>query len=388
MSDSLWIEPQDVLYLRGNKLFGDPGDDALAQMPPWPSVAAGAIRSRMLVDHGINPSAFASGDARMPDNLATVLGTPQEPGSFHLVRFGLARRVQDRIEPLLPLPADVVVFKNSDDSLDILWLEPQPLADGIMGAVQTPWLPVLKTDKQRKPERGYWLNGEGIATYIAGKPLDQNDLIHADKLWKTDPRLGIALDADLATTEQGRIYTTDAIDLAANVAFVAVIEGAIGRLPLNGLLRFGGDGRAAEVRARPCPWPQADWQKIAEHHCFRLVLGSPGIFDDGWRLPGMKNDGRWYCGGGSARLVSAALSRSEVISGWDIAHHCPKPAQRVAPTGSIYWLDDWQGDVAELKNGVKHGLPCREKSRQAEGFNHCIIANWNSQEEVDASSEV
>ncbi len=154
MSDCLWIEPQDVLYLRGNKLFGDPGDDALAQMPPWPSVAAGAIRSRMLVDHGINPSAFASGDALMPDNLATVLGTPQEPGSFHLVRFGLARRVWDHIEPLFPLPADVMLFKNIDDSLDIIQLEPQPLADGIMGAVQTPCLPVLKIDQQRKPERG------------------------------------------------------------------------------------------------------------------------------------------------------------------------------------------------------------------------------------------
>jgi len=382
MSECLWIAPQDVLYLRGNKLFGDPGDDAMAQMPPWPSVAAGAIRSRMLVDHGINPSAFATGDALLSDDLAAVLGTPEEQGSFRLAHFGLARQVDGQIEPLFPLPSDIVVFKNEDNSLDIIHLEPQPLPDGVMGAVKTPCLPVLKTNKQRKPERGYWLHGSAITAYIAGKTLDQKDLIHSDKLWKTDPRLGIALDADQRTAEQGRIYTTDAIALCLDVGFVADVAGASDCLPGDGLLRFGGDGRAAEVQSCEYTWPQPNWREIDRQQRFRLVLRSPGIFDDGWRLPGMKNDGRWYCGGGSARLVSAALSRFEVISGWDIARHCPKPAQRVAPTGSVYWLDDWQGDVSELKNSMKHGLPCHDKSRQAEGFNHCIITAWPVEEKT------
>ena len=45
---SCFIEPLDVLFLRGNQLFGEPGSHGEALMPPWPSVAAGALRTRML----------------------------------------------------------------------------------------------------------------------------------------------------------------------------------------------------------------------------------------------------------------------------------------------------------------------------------------------------
>ena len=42
MNSFHFIEPLDVLYLRGNKLFGDPGSYGESMIPPWPSVAAGA----------------------------------------------------------------------------------------------------------------------------------------------------------------------------------------------------------------------------------------------------------------------------------------------------------------------------------------------------------
>jgi len=359
----MFLSPVDTLYLRSNKLFGDPGDYAMAQMPPWPSVAAGAIRSRMLVDRGINPAAFASGNALVPDDLAAVLGTPTEPGSFRLAHFGLAKQVEDHIEPLLPLPSDVVLFKNDNDTLDVIRLEPQPLPDGVMAAAVTPYVPVLKTAKQRKPVQDYWLNGSGLAAYMQGEALQPDHLIETEGLWKVDPRLGIALDADRRTAAVGKIYTTDAIDMHPDVGFIVMIEGAEELLPTDGLLRFGGDGRAAEIKPCDYSWPQTDWQQLEQSRCFRLVLTSPGIFGNGWALSGMQPNGRWHCGTGSARLVSAAVSRPEVISGWDIAAHQPKPAQCVAPTGSVYWLDDWQGDVSEMEKVVRDGLPCPHRTR-------------------------
>ena len=33
---SVFIEPLDVLVLRGNKLFGDPGSYGESLVPPWP----------------------------------------------------------------------------------------------------------------------------------------------------------------------------------------------------------------------------------------------------------------------------------------------------------------------------------------------------------------
>lgn len=49
MTDYRFIEPLDVLYLRGNTLFGDAGGHGAALMPPWPSLAAGALRAQCLV---------------------------------------------------------------------------------------------------------------------------------------------------------------------------------------------------------------------------------------------------------------------------------------------------------------------------------------------------
>src|SRR5690625_3215966 len=104
-----YIEPLDVLFLRGNKLFGDPGSYGEALIPPWPSVAAGAIRSRMLVDDAVDLGAFARNHAEHP-----TLGTPMHPGSFTLSGFYLARKRDGEVEILLPLPADLSVSRGTD----------------------------------------------------------------------------------------------------------------------------------------------------------------------------------------------------------------------------------------------------------------------------------
>jgi CRISPR-associated protein Cmr3 len=62
---SVFIEPLDVLMLRGNKLFGDPGSYGESLVPPWPSVAAGAIRSAVLAREG-DAFAFARGEWSIP----------------------------------------------------------------------------------------------------------------------------------------------------------------------------------------------------------------------------------------------------------------------------------------------------------------------------------
>ena len=74
-STALFIEPLDVLILRGNKLFADAGSHGEALMPPWPSVAAGALRSRILIDAGIDPAAFAASRASLAPELSAALGS-------------------------------------------------------------------------------------------------------------------------------------------------------------------------------------------------------------------------------------------------------------------------------------------------------------------------
>ena len=68
---SIFLEPLDVLYLRGNKLFADAGAHGEALMPPWPSLAAGAIRSRLMAE-GASLDALA--DFRLDGRLCARSG--------------------------------------------------------------------------------------------------------------------------------------------------------------------------------------------------------------------------------------------------------------------------------------------------------------------------
>ena len=163
------IEPIDVLILRGNKLFADAGSHGEALMPPWPSVAAGALRSRMLADAGVDPTAFAGGKARLGDALAASLGSVEVPGSFRIAHFGLARNTgteaQPRFEPLLPLPADLSVDQHEHASV----LQPTALHPALASSYPLPLTPTLRQPEAGKPKGGLWLTAAGIAAWQRGE---------------------------------------------------------------------------------------------------------------------------------------------------------------------------------------------------------------------------
>ena len=86
-AESFFIEPLDVLVFRGNKLFGAPGSFGENQMPPWPSVVAGALRTHMLDLAGVSLSDFMaqSGSEKgsyASDEIVESLGTVAHPGRF------------------------------------------------------------------------------------------------------------------------------------------------------------------------------------------------------------------------------------------------------------------------------------------------------------------
>jgi len=382
MSETRFIVALDVLFPRGNKLFGEAGQHGETQMPPWPSVAAGAIRSRMLADAKVNLPDFAGG--RKPTGrLGDALGTPKEPGSFRLAWFSVARRTGADVEPVLPFPADLFA-QESNQSL--LYLNPQELPHLAEASHSTVQLAVLKQVKTSKAQGGSWLNGSGLASYLRGEPLRKHEhTIARSELWATDPRLGIALDPRKRTAQEGRLYTTEGIAPQQDIGFLAVITGADELIPKEGLIRLGGDGRGARIEPCQVKWAEPDWDRIGREKRFRLVLTTPGLFENGWRLPGLANDGEWNGPGGlNATLVSAAVPRAQVVSGWDLAQWKPKPALRAAPAGSVYWFEAPEAEgsplVRELRKLMSDGFgylsPYPDKTRIAEGFNNVMVANW------------
>lgn len=379
MTDYYFVQPLDVLMLRGNKSFGDAGEHGEALMPPWPSLFAGAFRSALLGQDAAQLARFASGE-RLDGALGEVLGTAAAPGDFRIRWVSVAQTAPQGAQcfACVPLPADLVAF--DEEALPALAaMAPAELPVGSGADDRLPLTAVLRTSRAGKPQGGRWLANGALEAYLAGD-LPRTTLRSAD-LFKRESRLGIALDPGARTAAEGAIYTTEAIAFAAQSGFLVGIDGMRGQLPPSGLLRLGGDGKGAAYRhvdfAPSAPSPEG----IARERRFKIVLATHAVFTAGW-LPecvARADDGYWlHSNGFSARLACAAVPRHETVSGWDLALWQPKTAQRVAPAGSVYWFDRFEGDPGKLAAWVDDGLwgENPDMQRRAEGFNRAWLAAW------------
>lgn len=375
-----FIEALDVLSLRGNKLFGDPGSWGEASMPPPPSVAAGALRSHLLVHRGVDLAAFAKGVVSDPQ-----VGSPDQPGAFTLAAFQLARRTLDgRIEPLYPLPADLVVQEREGERT-VAHLRPIRVNEALRGSAPLPLWPVLAEGAERsKPVGGLWLTAEGLRAWMAGRAIDLKEhLVESGALWKLEARVGVGLDAHKRRAEDGKLFSLQAIQLGPGVGFAVRVLGM--DVPA-GLLRFGGDGRGARLTPARVDWPEPDYEAIAQAGRARLLLTSPGIFERGWLPTGTGEPdpiqgAPFELDGVRGRIVCAAVPRTQVVSGFDLASWQPKTAQRAAPAGSVYWIEELEATPEALRKLVARGLWTDSQydgdPRRAEGFNRLTLAIWN-----------
>lgn len=371
----LEFDPVDVLFFRGNRLFGDPGEHADSLVPPWPSVLSGAVASRILADADALGRACAS-----PDNAEDVLA------EFAGTDFGLeAQGITKNGNPYFPVPADIVVFEK-DGYIRLRRIIPRRIASGgVSSSFALPLLPVLEGGEREKPKTGYWIDSAGLAAHLAGKVPDKSSFVNSSELWKTDQRLGIALDSSSRTAGDGKIYTSDAVAFNSGVSLFAAFRGS--GIPDSGLVRLGGDGRGAVIsvsetldgRLKGIGKPGAGWPG------FRMITATPGVFSGGWLPPGLEDDGRtWGIDGLSAELMCASVSRHGVISGWDMARHTPKDARKVAPAGSVYWFRVTGGDTAALEEIRELGLYALpgfdDRARRREGYGRVWFGRWNPED--------
>ena len=385
-----YVEPVDTLTFRGNRLFGAPGSYGDTQFPPGPSVLAGAFRSLLLTELPQEISAFTQGKRLSDPVLNGILGTPAEPGSFTVTQVGPARKMRNgTIEPVLPLPADLIVTGQGET---VQRLEPQPLPTGIKTGqpAELPCIPVLRQEKQAKPESGWLLTEQGIHAYLQGESVGSQHLLKADCLWQSETRVGIGMSSTSRSADEGKLFSVEHTALMQAEhgkdmgGLIVGIAGCDDRLPESGLLRLGGDGRVARFEAMSDVIPAPPLEQIGEQGRFKLIMRTPGLFQSGWLPDGVtsRDSGYWLeLGSLKARLACAAVSRYEVISGWDLARWQPKSAQRVVPAGSIYWFDQLEGDSDELGKLAETGFWSetwnnQDKTRWAEGYNRVLVAAW------------
>ena len=358
---ALKLRPLDVLYLRGNRLFGGPGDHGESLMPPWPSVFAGAIYSHALaIENRISEAVKNNNGPKIIKDMY---------GNIGIRWIGLAKKKQI----YFPLPSDLVIFQDKGP------VTMKPVKKDLFGGCITghpeelPEIPVIQAKEQKKSSTGYWITAEGLRRHLRGEPFSESDFVQTSSLWLSDPRLGIALNTLTRTAEESRIYTTEAVALAEDTAFVCLFYHEKGGLPNSGICRLGGDGRGAEISEYKSPpeigRPESGWKR------FRMILATPCPSNNGWIPPLLRKekDGIYLnYNGFRAHLMSATVNRYAVISGWDLAKRCPKNAVRFIPPGSVYWFEVKEGDISTLEEIWKAGLiPPDDKTfadRRREGF--------------------
>jgi CRISPR-associated protein Cmr3 len=388
MTAYYFVAPTDTLFVRGNLAFGDAGEHGASVMPPPPSLFAGAFRSALLGRDAERMRAFLDHGRCDDARLHACLGTSDAPGAFRVSWLSLAlfpspaggegaggEGMEGVPEAVLPLPADLLRLESG-----FAPLHPRPAGELVASAGELPLRATLMAAKQEKPQSGRYLRQTGFTRHLHGQALDAGHEIEANHLYRRDPRLGIGLNAESRSVQEGLIYTTEGFAFLQDAGFLVGIEGMDGLLPEAGQLRLGGDGRGARYQKVHFQPPQVASVPGPDGR-FRLLLQTPALFAHGWLPDGISRQGDDYCLAGpgfSARLVCAAMGRREIVSGWDLYHWKPKPAQAAVPAGSVYWFDRFEGDPGKLAEWVRGGLwgDNADRQRRAEGYNNAWLAAW------------
>ncbi len=386
MTGYYYVRPTDSLFVRGNLAFGDSGEHGASQMPPPPSLFAGAFRSALLGADATQMAAFLQHGRCADPALADCLGSAVQPGAFRVRWLSLAGQCATGVEPeaIVPLPADLVLLESG-----FARLEAHPTTQAIASSGDLPMRATLISAKQEKARTGAYLRESGLRRHLRGEQPEQSDGIAAGQIHAHDPRLGIGLASESRSADKGLIYTTEGYAFSpagpsdfATTGFLVGIDGAEDVLTDEGLLRLGGDGRSATWRKVSFVPPQVDCETIRSSGRFRLMLQTPALFSAGWLPEGAQLEGGRVSlrgPGFNARLACAALGRREIISGWDLFNWSPKPAEAAAPAGSVYWFDEFDGDPDKLAAWVNNGMQADtapNTPRRAEGFNLAMLALW------------
>lgn len=123
----------------------------------------------------------------------------------------------------------------------------------------------------------------------------------------------------------------------------AELPPGLGREVMTGLRPFGAERRLTRLEGTSLASPATPGRIISHldapgSSLVRIVLLTPGMFAAGFR-PGRSSPALDRETDVTARLIACAVGRPQTVSGWDLATRTPKACRRVAPAGSVYWIE-------------------------------------------------
>src|SRR3990167_1901978 len=370
----IFIEPNDVLMFRDGKPFSG-GDDHYARgaFPPPPSTFYGAIRSKILSEKYPQYESFKDGN--VPEDVKNEIGTPSEHGSLTLNNFLLARRIHGAIQPIFPVPRDIVKIKGIEEKKLFLLKPDESLNNKIncnfpFASLTPLW---LKTESPIEEVNGF-LSLQAMSTYLGGNV--PNEIVKSEVLYQKDERVGIKKHRTTKAAEAGALYSVEYFRFKEDVGFAVELAG-VEKFPPEGLLRLGGDQRSAFYRESLFSLPDVEMvkNKIKNTGQFKVVFLTPAIFDKGWMPDWIdRKSGIGTVNNITLKLISAALGKPVHIGGFDLVKKTPKDMKKAVSTGSVFYFQLKKGSIDEVFNIF--WLKSISDEKQNEGFGITIIGGY------------
>lgn len=357
----VFITPHDVWMFRDNKPFVA-GQSFVARslFPPTPQTAQGFLRTQYLDAKGIDLAKYGRGDE--PD-ATRAIGNTKHLGELQVSGPFIARQTKNGLERVFRAPIDLTIQRKSETDPEIVSLGRMTLERAnFQTSAFDGWRPLVSPDGHKPVEEG-WLTESGLKHYLNGTLKGFKELLKDEALYTVEERPGLALDTHRRTNHKGHYYHAQFIRPNDDVGLlvgsnITIFQQDTGLIAIGGESRFGIYQR---LRQKFEPLHTATSGNL------RVVLLTPAYFSGGWE-PATHDWSKWV---GSGRLVSAALGKPQLISGWDVANNRPKPLRHYLPAGSVFFFEgaQWQGQRFTE-------TPDDEPPFDAVGFGQVALGNW------------
>jgi len=377
---TVWIiEPRDPLIFRDGRPFeAVPGAIASSLPFPFPSTTSGAVRTREGQDSQgkfrdeaistvkeipVQGPLLAEIDAETND-ISRFLVRP--PSDALLLELDPSYSAKADLRQLAPLQTNSKVTTNLPNGLQLV------------GAQK----PDLRKPAEHAPRYWYWEFFQNWLMDPKEGEIALKDIGHDGPVREGRTHVGINPETRTADVEQGALFHTRGLEftfpghkpyLSHTRRLALIVETDAPNLR-DGLGFLGGERRLVMWRKteKPLPGCPASLRDeiVRQRHC-RLILLTPGYFESGWKPQYLLNPSM----GVSPKLRAIAVGRPQVASGWDMEQRRPKPARRLAPSGTVLFLE-LEGQEDSIRNWVDATwMSCVSDNRQdrLDGFGLAVL---------------
>ncbi|MFW6348489.1 MAG: type III-B CRISPR module-associated protein Cmr3 [Cyclonatronaceae bacterium] len=413
MSD-WFIRASDVLFFKDGREVA-PGSEysAASVFPPNPQTLYGALRSALLSNDPATD--FGKADfGQIDEEIKRLAGSKTATGELHISHFTLATQKDGKTASLYRLPVDVLKRKKPPQGkASVVTTRQKRLSDcGIRSNMPAEpllsnwfvheegaffeYVPIFITESVFEE---YLLDGPGDGR-ISGTL--SHTLINSESTGKgkpesfftQEPRMGIVIDKQTRTVEEGKLFTTPFVRLndMNGIGFklsVNIDNALLGDDTSGLMLRLGGDGKLAALSPvttnhnsdtkQPSIFMQRLQKKLKGRHHFKAVLSSPAVFEQGWIPDGLDPDTlKGEINGVKLTLKAASLSRYINIGGWNVALNRPKYTRRAVAPGAVYYFETEEAlsekDITALHAGSICSHDNGDYKKQGLGIIHLGVA--------------